>query len=368
MKITVTRRQFLEAFADAACVAPTRSSKPILQSVLLRLADGEAVLVATDLEVGLRRRVLGVTADLAGSVVLPTAKFAAILRTSNDETLSIEAEGGQLIVRGLRSRHTLNTEDPALFPEMPGPDGKPTIVVIAAELRKMIRRTSWSTDLQSTRYALGGCLFEAEAARLTAVGTDGRRLARMSVDADNSHPPGGTQPVIPVKALKVIDRALTDDHWPVHVALRENHALIETEDAVVYTRLVVGRYPAYRDVFPAGAPSRATVEAGLLLAAVEQSAILTSDESRGVVFDFTAGSLRMSSQAADVGSGEVELPIRLDGPDVSVTIDVRYLVDMLRAVEPAIVLSVEVIDHKNPAVFRCEDGYEYVVMPLTRDQ
>ena len=65
-------------------------------------------------------------------------------------------------------------------------------------------------------------------------------------------PTVGGSPVIPVKALKLIERNLDDDDPPVHLAIQAGtSALIRTDRAVIYTRLVEGRFPRYQDVFPA---------------------------------------------------------------------------------------------------------------------
>ena len=69
-------------------------------------------------------------------------------------------------------------------------------VVAAADLRKLIRRTIFATDVESTRYALGGVLVELTAESITMVGTDGRRLAKMSApaEAENDAAPPDRQP------------------------------------------------------------------------------------------------------------------------------------------------------------------------------
>ena len=46
----------------------------------------------------------------------------------------------------------------------------------------------------------------------------------------------------------------------------------------------------------------------------------------------------------------------------------RYLVEALKTLDPAAVVTAELIDHKNAAVFKTEDDYTYVVMPLTRER
>jgi DNA polymerase-3 subunit beta len=177
------------------------------------------------------------------------------------------------------------------------------------------------------------------------------------------------QPVVPVKALKLIERNLDDAEAPVHLAIQAGvSVLVRTDRAVIYSRLVEGRFPRYQDVFPSNVDVKVPLEAGSLLTAVEQASIVTSEESRGVDFTFSAGMLKLVSQAADIGSSHVELPIDYNGKTVEITFDPRYLTDALKTLDPEARLTAELIDHKNAAVFKTEDHYTYVVMPLTRDR
>ena len=244
-------------------------------------------------------------------------------------------------------------------------------MVKAADLRKLIRRTIFATDVESTRYALGGVLVELTSESITMVGTDGRRLAKMTAaaEAENGAASPTGSPVIPVKALKLIERNLADDDIDVHLAIQSGAAvLVRTERAVIYSRLVEGRFPRYQDVFPASVEVKIPLEAGPLRLAVEQASIITSEESRGVDFQFCDGALKLASQAADVGSSHVELPIAYEGKTLEITFDPRYLADALKTLDDNATVTAELIDSKNAAVFKTDDQYTYVVMPLTRDR
>jgi DNA polymerase-3 subunit beta len=374
MKALCDREGLLNAFGMVSGVVPARSPKPILQNVkLVADPDDGPILMATDLEVGIRHRVLGMKVEQPGSVILPTARIGSILRTSSDDDreLYFEADGDHLLVRGLHTEFKLPGEDPSLYPEVPDFAATSFHVVAAADLRKLIRRTMFATDVESTRYALGGVLVELTDESITMVGTDGRRLARMAAPAEaesGATPPAGS-PVIPVKALKLIERNLNDDDPPVHLAVQAGAAvLIRTDQAVIYSRLVEGRFPRYQDVFPSNVEVKIPLEVGSLRLAVEQASIVTSDESRGVDFQFTSGVLKLASQAADVGSSHVELPIAYEGKPVEITFDPRYLTDALKTLDDSATITAELIDAKNAAVFKTEDRYTYVVMPLTRDR
>jgi DNA polymerase-3 subunit beta len=372
MRALCNREALLTAFGMVSGAVPARSPKPILQNVkFVADADDGSVLMGTDLEVGIRHRVLGLKVEQPGLVILPTAQIGSILRTSTDVEMAIETDDERLIMRGLHSEFTLPVEDVNLFPEVPDFAALSYHVIAASDLKKLIRRTIFATDVESTRYALGGVLVELTTESIAMVGTDGRRLARMSAsaDAENNPPVPAGSPVIPIKALKLIERNLADDDPPVHLAIQSGNAvLMRTENAVIYSRLVEGRFPRYQDVFPSNVEVKIPLEAKSLRMAVEQAAIVTSDESRGVDFQFSSGVLRLISQSADVGSSHVELPIAYDGKAVEITFDPRYLIDALKTLDDTTTITAELIDSKNAAVFRTDDRYTYVVMPLTRER
>lgn len=372
MKTLCNREGLLAGFGMVAGVVPARSPKPILQNVKLA-ADGDdgSTLLATDMEVGIRYRVLGVKVDRPGAVVLPTQRMMSILRTSADTELAIELRDDTLVVRGLHAQFELPSESPDLFPEVPDFNATAYHILDAGTLKRLIRRTVFATDVESTRYALGGVLVEFTPGSITMVGTDGRRLAHAKAAAEVEGTPEAPQgnPVIPVKALKLIERNLNDDDPPVHLAIQgTTAALLRTDRAVIYTRLVEGRFPRYQDVFPTDVEVRIPMEAGPLLSAVEQASVVTSEESRGVDFTFGNGLLKLNSQAADVGKSDVDMPIAYDGKPVEITFDPRYLVEALKTLDPSATVTAELIDHKNAAVFKTEDDYTYVVMPLTRER
>ena len=85
MRALCNREGLLTAFGLVSGVVPARSPKPILQNVkLIADADDGSVLMGTDLEVGIRHRVLGVKVEQPGAVILPTSQVGSILRTSSD--------------------------------------------------------------------------------------------------------------------------------------------------------------------------------------------------------------------------------------------------------------------------------------------
>lgn len=371
MKVTCERDKFLTAFQTASAVAPARSTKPILQNVKLEIRDQQATLVATDLEVGIRIDVSGVQVAAAGSAVLPTGRFGSILRESTDSSLLIETDGQGTIVRGERLEFRLPSENPEEYPDVMGFEETAYHELPARLFREMIRRTVFATDVESTRYALGGVLVEMSDDKLTAVGTDGRRLAMMQGPAQSvgGHRPSDGSTIIPTKAMHLVERALSDSDAEIRLATRGNFVLVKSERITIYSRLVEGRFPKWRDVFPRrDDATRVQLSVGPFHAAVRQAAIVTSEESRGIDFTFSEGQLLLAARSAQAGQSRVELPIAYQGPSISITLDPRYLIDFLKVLDPEKNFTMELKDAESAGVCTTDDGYGYVIMPLARER
>jgi DNA polymerase III subunit beta len=370
MKAICQRDTLLHAFQMAAGVAPARSPKPILQNVKLELTDSGATLMGTDLEIGVRINVPGFSVDAPGSVVLPRDRFGKILSESSDEQLAMESDGSKVFIRGARSEYQLPSENPAEFPNVLAFEEKKYHEMPARFLREVVKRTVYATETESSRYALGGVLIELAENSLTAVATDGRRLARQEGPAISvaGHVSGDTMTIVPARAMQLIERALADSDEDVKLAARDNDILVQSGGVTIYSRLVEGRFPKWRDVFPRREGMvKIELTAGPFHAAVRQAAIVTSDEHRGVNFTFGDGKLALAAHGAEKGESHVEMPIAYDGQEISITLDPRYMGDFLKVLDPERMVTMQLRDSDSAALCDTEDGYAYVIMPLARE-
>ena len=371
MKISFERESFLSSFQTAATVAPTRSPKPILQNVKLESIDGNSILTATDMEVGVRLHVNGVEVQAPGSVILPVSRFGSLLRESSDEKLSIETDDKGTTVKGSSSRFKLPGENPDEFPTVATFDEKDYVEVESRVLKRLIKRTLFATDTESSRYALGGVLLEFDKERIIAVGTDGRRLAKMEgpAKAVGKAKSGDSMTIVPTKSMQLIERALPDNEDIVKIAARTNDVLIKIPAGVIYSRLVEGRFPKWQEVFPNRQNSvKLELPVGPLFSALRQAAIVVNEESRGIDFTFEKGTLVLSNNTAEVGESRVEMPIAYEGEAITVTLDHGFFADFLKVLDPQKTFTIDIEGPETAATCSTDDGYGYVIMPLSRDR
>jgi DNA polymerase-3 subunit beta len=372
VKIRCQREKFLGAFQTAAMFAPSRSPKEILQNVKLDADQNGVTLSATDMEVGVRVNVEGIEVESPGSSILPVTHVGAVLRENSDEFLSIETTAKGTVIRGERAEFKLPSNDPEEFPEVAKFTEEKYHVIAAPLFRQIISRTEFATDLESSRYALGGVLIELDENKITAVGTDGRRLAKMEGPASSvgGHKTGDTMTIIRTQSMRLFNRSVQDSDGEVHLAARGNDVLLRTPRATFYSRLVEGRFPRWRDVFPNRRDmQRIPLTVGPLHAALRQAAVVTNQDSRGIDFTFTPGTLTLSSSTADIGQAKIELPVAYEGSDLIITLDHRFVSDFLKVLSPETNIMLEIENSETAAVFWADDDkYGYVVMPLSRDR
>ena len=371
MKIVCDREKLLLAFQTAASIAPSRSPKPVLQNVKLSVDETTATLMATDLEVGIRIEVEGIDVESGGTALFPVSRFGSLLRENTDEKLAIETNAQGAIIKGDRSEFKLPSGNPEEFPEIAIFEEKAFHDVPARLFKELVRRTLFATDTESSRYALGGVLLEFESDKIIAIGTDGRRLAKMEGPANSigGHESGEAMTIVPTRSMQLLERAIADADGEVQIAARANDVLVKTPRATISSRLVEGRFPKWRDVFPVRQEAK-TIEmtVGPFFQTLRQAAIVSSDESRGIDFTFAEGNLVLSGSTADVGQTRVELPIQFSGEAITVTLDHRFVADFLKVLDTDKIIEVEIENSESATLLSTDDGYGYVVMPLARDR
>ena len=105
---------------------------------------------------------------------------------------------------------------------------------------------------------LNGILFSFKDNKLTLVATDGRRLAL--VDLELEFPRSQElEIIVPTKAVAELQR-LVREEGEVKLSIGENQIAFELNRTLLVSKLIEGNYPNYRQVIPAEAKERITLE------------------------------------------------------------------------------------------------------------
>ncbi|NBS48241.1 MAG: DNA polymerase III subunit beta, partial [Betaproteobacteria bacterium] len=245
-----TQDKVLAALQSVAGIVERRHTLPILANVLIRKTGGQLQLTTSDLEIQIRT-----TAELDGdagsfTTTVGARKVIDILRTlAPDQVVSLESNAGKLVLKGGKSRFTLQplpAEDFPLVQESPG--FGPVFSVPQKTLKGLLAQVSFAMAVHDIRYYLNGILFVAEGKTLSLVATDGHRLAFASATLDVEVP--RQEVILPRKTVIELQRLLSDVEGNIEMQFANNQAKFSFGGMEFVTKLVEGKFPDYNRVIP----------------------------------------------------------------------------------------------------------------------
>lgn len=365
MKLTCDKDKFTQLFTLASSAASLRDVKAVLQNVKLIASDGKVTLMATDMDTAVRLEMEGANVEAPGETILPSRLIRNSLQASNDSVFTLESDGQRISLFGDRYAK-IPTQPADDFVDIPPFAAEAYHEVPSRVVREMIRRTSFAIEPENTKYTLGGVLFEFTEGRIAAVATDGRRLANQEGAATSQ---GGhfseNSAIVPLKALSLLDKALGGDDETVRIAVSGGKIAFASGLSVLTSRLIEGRFPRWKNIIPeTSGRIQVDLMVGPFLQAVRQAEIVTTDKQPGIFLDFTEGKMELSASGAEVGESRIELPISYTGEATRLKLEPRYLTDFLKTLDSDKVIAMSMKSNQS-VLFRTDDGYHYVVMPLT---
>jgi DNA polymerase-3 subunit beta len=365
MRLNFNRAALADALGILTSVVPNRTPKPILRCVQVVAGENGVRICATDLEVGINYLVSEVRVEEAGEVVVPADRLAAVVRESTDEVLLFRSEEGTCKIEGSDSHFTIYGQEPGQYPAVPSFDGKADIEIALVNLQAGIGQCLFATAKESTRYALNGVLWEIKGKKLSLVATDGRRLARCRVGLASapSDQIAKAKVIVPAKTMALLDKIGGNEKDVVLVKLVDNQILFNCANVVVSSNLVEGNFPKYEDIIPTDYDKKLILSTEAVLSAVRRSALLTSEESRGIKLSVGKDSLVFSGRTPEAGDAQVDMPIEYKAEPIEIGFNPQYLVEALRVIKTA-EFELELGQADRPGLIKSGANFLYVLMPI----
>ena len=356
MKLTTHKSDLASALANITGAISPRTTLPILGNVLMRAKDGELTLTATDLDL-----VLAVTiqaeVESAGECTLPAKRLSNIIREMPAEAVSIAWDQAKAEIQSGESRVKLIG---LASDEFPGSavlgDSIARFTMRCDVLESIIRRTHHAASTDETRYILNGLLIESTGDGLLVIATDGRRLAKVEMPMDDC--PAFTV-VIPNKTVSLLHRTMTSGSCQVD--LYPGAMNFTVKGTSIYSKLIEGNYPNWRQVMPSNNGQTVTVEREALLAAVKRVALMADDKSNSVTFAFSENEITISVNSPNIGEATETVDCQC-GITMKTAMNPHYVMQLLSGLRCDAV-SISLLDEASPIVFS-DDAFQSVIMPM----
>lgn len=363
--VKTARDNLLRPLQMVSGIVERRHTLPILANILIK-KDGNAVsFLSTDTEVQIMTSADVGAGEEKAATTVAARKLVDILRALPESSdVSMTLVDRRLTVQSGKSRFSLQTLSADDFPTVAqAPEYETSIILSQKTLKALFGMVYFAMAQQDIRYYLNGLLLIAEGKTLSAIATDGHRLAYYQIETEQEYE--RNEVIVPRKTILELQRLLEETDDPVHIGITGSQIKFSFNGIELISKLVEGKFPDYTRVIPKGYKNRFSISREQLQRALQRAAIMTSDKFKGIRCIVDSGSLKISSTNTDQEEAIEELEIDYAGDSIDIGFNVTYLQDILSNQKSDTII-VELGDANSSALITLPDNpdFRYVVMPM----
>ena len=361
MKLICSGLDLSDAVLKVSKANAIRTTNPVLEGIKLKAVSDSLTLTATDNEITIEKTIPA-DVKIEGEAVVPGKFFSEFVKKLSNEQIELTLTDKNLLkIKYTDSEGFLQCLNAEEFPTVKQLDNPEKIVVAQKDLRELINKTIFSVALDDARPILKGCLFEIANGKISSVALDGFRLALVTkpvktTTADFSF-------IVPARCLNEISKLLEDNDDDLEINVQKNYLMVNLNETKVVTRLLDGDFINYRQVIPANTTSTVTINKRQLEDGLERASLLAKmDKNNLVKFEVKDKLLTLTSQS-DIGNVTENITINLDGKDISIAFNARYLNDCLKNIDDDFI-NINFTTPIAPCTISKGEGSEYLYLIL----
>jgi DNA polymerase-3 subunit beta len=317
---------------------------------------------------------IGAKVEEEGATTVPARTFIDLVGALPPEQVDMEllVRTQTINLRAGRSEANVKGIDAQEFPIVPVPEGEGGIPIEAEALRAAIGQVALAAATDESRPILTGVLAKFEDTQLTMAAADGFRLSVRTIPLPQSIPDPFSI-IIPARALTELGRISGEQKDPVTITVTptRNQVIFQLTDIVLVSQLIDGNFPDYRQIIPQDRTTHTVVDTAAFLKACKTALIFARDAAHIArlhvkpASELAPGYIVVSATSAETGDDVSELDASIEGEEIEVAFNVRYLIDVL-SVAGTPQVGLDTTTSSSPGVIRPigDVDFTHVIMPM----
>lgn len=348
-------------------IAP-RPVKQAYDGVMIETDEAGLILTCTDGEISIKARVNAIV-DEEGCALLPAKLFAEMMRKQPAGEVDVRVDAQMRAAIRSRGSNTsmacMAAED---FPDIRDITAENHVSLPCRRLRDAIGRVQFAVSTDESRKILTGILMEVYPQQTLLVGLDGFRLALQRIAAENTLPPTGGKAmlhiVVPGKVLGEVSKMLPDSDDNVEIVFNSSHAMYQFGNVKVYATLLTGEFIDYQKILPATWTTEVVVMRSMFSDAIDRCSLMAREGKNNMIYLKMLPEGRMELTAnADRGDVHEELEIGIEGNELSIAFNARYLTDIIHNIDGERICMC-FNSNVSPCMIKPVEGNEYTFLVL----
>ena len=341
MKIIFDRDELLTALIPAASIAPGKNTIASIEGILFECPGddpGECRITSYDMEKGLRTCVPAKIMS-GGSFIINSQNILQIVRSMPCGEITIDIdEANHAKITGGNSFFEISSIPGDSFPALPLLSGERSYKLPQYIFRSLVMKTSFAIAQNSAKPIFNGVYFSVENSLMKCVGCDGSRLGYAEYEIGADAPDASF--IVPGRILIETLKNIKDTEDDMEIFLARKHVIFKVGEYTYFSRLIDGEYMNYKRIIPETFERSVYVNTETFLKAAERALIVTEDKLGGsssktfIKLEFAENTLKISSVSTG-GSVYEEIPVSMNGDELVIGFNCRFLVDALKVAEDA---------------------------------
>lgn len=357
MNIVIDRDQLLTPLSRIVSLTEKRGIMPVLSNVLINFYGENIEFISTDLEMSIIAKA-SIKTDYKGSILVHARRFYETLRELASAPVEIVFGESTLALKQKWTEIELSILDVENFPTVNRMVGK-GFTIKGSEIIQMLEKVSFAISTEDTKVALCGVYMEGRDGNITAVGTDGFRMAVYRIQSEKA---GEFEGIIwPKRAIVEIERLFREDD-EIEVLIERGKVQLSKENLLLITRLIEEMYPNYERVIPKETvPVR--VERDALMKGLKRL-MAVAGKAEPVFVKIWNHTMQLSVES-EAGRGKEVIEVIYDGEEVSISLNMRFLMEAISHIEDSTIV-IGLTGGRGPLVFEGEGErfYKNIIMPI----
>ena len=373
LSINVSKEDFLPALSSLQSITGKKGTMAVLANVLIQTQDNFIEIIATDLEVGIKK---SVAAEIIspGSLTLPSKILYEIVRESGSDSIKIEEkEKNWARIKAGTSMYNLAGTSSEEYPDFPEYNEESQVSLPCEIIRELIDKTIFSVAQErESNYTLTGILLEKEKNEegksfLRMVSSDGHRLSIMEKDLDSESGEIVIEKntLIPKKGVSEIKKAC-EGQKNFSISSDKKQIVVKTKNSLMIVRLMNGEFPDYRSIVNViEKKSFIEIERLSFLESLKRTNLFTEDTFNAIQLSVDENKLVLSSQNMDFGNAKDEMEIKYTGEPLELGFNCRYFIDTLQVMRSDSIKAY-VNSDQSPCLIEGDNdpGFISIIMPM----
>jgi DNA polymerase-3 subunit beta len=328
MHFSAERSLLNDNIKKIAKVVPSRTTMPILESILFELKGDTLELRASDLNVSMKLD-LKVDGMQDGIIAIPATILQQIINQIDEERVELKAEeDGRIKIISKKGHYDINGRSSEEFPSLPIVTNPNTVEINKEILSRMIRKSIVAVGRDELKPALMGVLCEIKKNEIKFVATDVHKFVSIKNTNFSSEEYEGAV-IIPERFLSLLQGYLGGD-GSLKIEIGENHIKVSIDNYLIFSRLINEQFPDYENVIPYDNSKEATIDTVEMSSTLKRVSIFSNQKTKQVALKINPEESIISTLSYEnYSSAEEKVTIDYFGDEIELGFNAEYFIQLL---------------------------------------